>query len=216
MYDAALGRFPSIDPKADEFTRLSPYNYASNNPITNIDLWGLQGASANALRIIHENSNLTQNQIADRQEKILYGTYVAGRTVVNAVKPAFGTVKVKSKNQKTPKNFSELMLGFDVKKSIKNVKNIYNDGNTKDKIDITGRLLEIPCAALGKGGKTEKTINAAKEVLSKAKDFDEDFEEPKSNINDSKSIIPLDNVNQSKSSSDKSWERVMKDLKLIY
>jgi hypothetical protein len=33
-----LGRFPSLDPKADEFVWVSPYNYAENNPSTGIDL----------------------------------------------------------------------------------------------------------------------------------------------------------------------------------
>lgn len=42
MYNPVLGRFPSIDPKADEFAWVSPYNYAENEPIANIDLWGLQ------------------------------------------------------------------------------------------------------------------------------------------------------------------------------
>ena len=42
MYDPVIGRFPSLDPKADEFAWVSPYNYAENSPIANIDLWGLQ------------------------------------------------------------------------------------------------------------------------------------------------------------------------------
>lgn len=32
-YDAALGRFVAIDPKADEFASLSGYHYSGNNPI---------------------------------------------------------------------------------------------------------------------------------------------------------------------------------------
>lgn len=44
MYDPALGRFPSLDPKADAFPHVSPYNYAENSPISNIDLWGLQAS----------------------------------------------------------------------------------------------------------------------------------------------------------------------------
>jgi RHS repeat-associated protein len=37
MYDPALARFHSIDPKAEEFSSQSPYAYAANNPIIFID-----------------------------------------------------------------------------------------------------------------------------------------------------------------------------------
>jgi len=42
MYDPALGRFTCLDPIAESFYHVSPYNYAENSPIANIDLWGLQ------------------------------------------------------------------------------------------------------------------------------------------------------------------------------
>ena len=42
FYDPQLGRFTCLDPLADKFVHLSPYNYADNSPIANIDLWGLQ------------------------------------------------------------------------------------------------------------------------------------------------------------------------------
>ncbi len=42
-YDPAIGRFTGVDPIADKFPQLSTYNYASNDPIKNIDLHGLQG-----------------------------------------------------------------------------------------------------------------------------------------------------------------------------
>ena len=50
MYDPAVGRFTGVDPIADEFAHVSTYNYAENEPIANIDLWGLQKVS------IHTNS----------------------------------------------------------------------------------------------------------------------------------------------------------------
>ncbi|MEX2410255.1 MAG: RHS repeat-associated core domain-containing protein [Candidatus Paceibacterota bacterium] len=57
FYDPAIARFPSLDPIADAFPHLSPYNYASNNPVTCIDLWGLQGVEAEEVR--DEEGNLT-------------------------------------------------------------------------------------------------------------------------------------------------------------
>lgn len=40
FYDAALGRFPTIDPKAEEYFSWSPYNYCGNNPIRRVDING--------------------------------------------------------------------------------------------------------------------------------------------------------------------------------
>lgn len=59
MYDPVIGRFPSLDPIADNFYHLSPYNYASNDPITNIDLWGLQGVP---FRFIEKISTAAANR----------------------------------------------------------------------------------------------------------------------------------------------------------
>ncbi len=46
-YDAAIGRFMSIDPLAQRFRGISPFNYADNNPSTFMDLYGLQAVSPN-------------------------------------------------------------------------------------------------------------------------------------------------------------------------
>ena len=42
MYDSRLGRFMSVDPLTRSFPFYSPYSYAGNNPIMNIDLDGLE------------------------------------------------------------------------------------------------------------------------------------------------------------------------------
>ena len=39
-YDAALGRFVSIDRFAEKYPLLSPYQYAANNPVVNVDVNG--------------------------------------------------------------------------------------------------------------------------------------------------------------------------------
>lgn len=48
-YDAAIGRFTGVDPISDQFAWVSPYNYAENEPIANIDLHGLQKVSIHFL-----------------------------------------------------------------------------------------------------------------------------------------------------------------------
>ena len=45
-YDTQIGRFPQLDPLTDDYPELTPYQYASNDPITNIDIDGLEGGSA--------------------------------------------------------------------------------------------------------------------------------------------------------------------------
>jgi RHS repeat-associated protein len=42
MYDASIGRFTGVDPIADQYAHASTYNYAENEPVGSIDLWGLQ------------------------------------------------------------------------------------------------------------------------------------------------------------------------------
>jgi|GEM_PF-1632458 len=42
IYDTRLGRFLSVDPIAKEYPWYSPYHFAGNNPIRNLDLDGLE------------------------------------------------------------------------------------------------------------------------------------------------------------------------------
>jgi RHS repeat-associated protein len=42
-YDPQIGRFMQLDPLTDFYADLTPYQYSSNDPITNIDLDGLEG-----------------------------------------------------------------------------------------------------------------------------------------------------------------------------
>lgn len=47
IYDPRLGRFLSVDPLIKSFPQLSPYQFADNNPILNIDLDGLEPLNSN-------------------------------------------------------------------------------------------------------------------------------------------------------------------------
>ncbi|MGQ3130519.1 MAG: RHS repeat-associated core domain-containing protein [Flavobacteriales bacterium] len=43
MYDPRIARFFAVDPLTDKFAELSPYQFAANSPIVNVELEGLQG-----------------------------------------------------------------------------------------------------------------------------------------------------------------------------
>lgn len=45
FYDPQIGRFHSIDRLAEKFSYMTPYQYASNNPVTLIELDGLEGVT---------------------------------------------------------------------------------------------------------------------------------------------------------------------------
>lgn len=47
IYDPRAGRFLSVDPITSSYPELTPYQFASNNPIMNIDLDGLEGMAGN-------------------------------------------------------------------------------------------------------------------------------------------------------------------------
>ncbi len=45
-YDPQIGRFPQLDPLTDDYPELTNYQYASNEPVANIDIDGLEKGSA--------------------------------------------------------------------------------------------------------------------------------------------------------------------------
>jgi RHS repeat-associated protein len=54
-YDAAISRFISVDPLANKFPYLTTFQYASGNPVKNIDLDGLEGLFFGEMFFISES-----------------------------------------------------------------------------------------------------------------------------------------------------------------
>lgn len=91
-YDPSIGRFTGVDPISDQFAWVSPFNYAENSPIGNIDLWGLQKVDANkALFFIQTGQTWlktkTFNKIYGNTTKFIGGTDGYGRSYLGRTLP---------------------------------------------------------------------------------------------------------------------------------
>jgi len=103
-YDPALGRFTAMDPIAEKFYHVTPYNYAENRPISGIDLWGLQYLDHNKARIIAQHGsvrikkanlhNVTRNRINRLNENPNY--WKPGEIGYNTTIGSFSTKSISS------------------------------------------------------------------------------------------------------------------------
>lgn len=81
-YDPQIGRFPQLDPLTFQYQFLTPYQYASCDPITNIDVDGLEGGnSVNGVKEI-------ASHVSDVPTGALATMKAIENVVVTAVRPA--------------------------------------------------------------------------------------------------------------------------------
>lgn len=86
MYDPTLGRFTGIDPLAEDFSWVSPFNYAENEPVGHIDLWGLQKAKPPYMDEIPVLSD-EQNEVVSTVEDISAVLVRAWENVLKEIPP---------------------------------------------------------------------------------------------------------------------------------
>jgi RHS repeat-associated protein len=68
-YDPRLGRFPSVDPLTSKYPELTPYQFASNSPISGIDLDGLEYFYAADGRVLGHIGAETRVQVASAENE---------------------------------------------------------------------------------------------------------------------------------------------------
>jgi len=69
FYDPQIGRFLGVDPLADKFIWVSPYNFAENSPIANVDYWGLQAVNYQAAMAI--SNPKVYSKMVDQRNKAM-------------------------------------------------------------------------------------------------------------------------------------------------
>jgi len=112
MYDPALAIFHTQDRFAEDFAEWSPYHYANNNPILNIDINGdstiISGAESAAALQQLQAATSTELTITQNASGTLNATYIGGGTpsdgaqqVMDAANSSTITVNVVAENTKT-------------------------------------------------------------------------------------------------------------------
>jgi len=80
-YAPQIARFPQLDPLTDEFHELTPFQYASDEPVANIDLDGLEGVGS-------------VGGLAADASKGIDASVRLGEVVVKAAKPMTTSAKI--------------------------------------------------------------------------------------------------------------------------
>ncbi|MBY0481792.1 MAG: RHS repeat-associated core domain-containing protein [Chitinophagaceae bacterium] len=87
-YDPQIGRFTQLDPLTDDYPQLTPYQYASNDPIGNIDIDGLEGGVS---------TFATAGEAANSMASFVNDVHDLGEVVVTASRVSSTVVQVGSK-----------------------------------------------------------------------------------------------------------------------
>jgi RHS repeat-associated protein len=89
IYSPSIAKFLSVDPLTKKYAELTPYQFASNNPILNIDIDGLEGTPSN------NGNSAAANFIKgafDRAEETVDNTIKGAASLVKSVPTATGSL----------------------------------------------------------------------------------------------------------------------------
>ncbi len=134
-YDPAIGRFTGVDPIAEDFNWVTPYNYVENEPVAHIDLWGLQKAGMqmgiqNTREYIKKNKSASDLAEFDASVDKMYSR---AREVANFFLdevPVVGEIKSLAQGDFTGTLLGIIPFG-------KRLRNLFKKGD-----DLTGELAE--------------------------------------------------------------------------
>lgn len=97
-YDPQIGRFPQLDPLTDAYPFLTPYQYASCNPITNIDIDGLEGGTSTVAQVANAVGDFSYTYNAVSGVRAIFpaisATTSTGNSIVNLGRVALNVTSI--------------------------------------------------------------------------------------------------------------------------
>ncbi len=163
-YDAAIGRFTSVDPLASDYSFQSPYAYATNNPVLLRDIMGMGVESThldkygNVLKDVNDGDTGVYVHMNATSESDVDKTYSKSNISAGGVKIGSigGTIQIGyiyanllKENKKTAKGmynpwkFKKLVKNkgdWDLKNNKATIYGLANDGKTK--FSFMGKMME--------------------------------------------------------------------------
>jgi RHS repeat-associated protein len=162
-YDHQIGRFFRVDPLSEKFYELTPYQYASNNPVTNIDLDGLEGI---AFQLVTHLIQKTVQNPNGTEAKVLGATTGVGQAIVSTGQGLYNMVRhpLRTLDGVAQLNTIQGQVSFGVNASlaINEKVNQFKNGTSFDRWFIGGEIAgHIGLAAVGTKG-LDAFLNAGK------------------------------------------------------
>jgi len=193
-YDPQIARFPQLDPLTDEFAVLTPYQYASNDPVGNIDLDGLEGVgsvgglAADASKGIDASVRLEEVVVKAVQPTTVASVSKAfikgfGKDLWGAVK---GTAHALIHIDQTAVTIAKLQnpvdqqfMGIAAYQTLRGTTERFRNGNANDKAEIIGagvgeiaQLFGGELAEVGKIGEIGKLSEVTSDIAKITEEVD--------------------------------------------
>jgi len=183
-YDPEIGRFPQLDPLTDSYPELTPYQYASCEPIANVDMDGLEGF--NVLPTITVTAARFTQQVVSSTAPILAGVggalfgignslWNAGKGLVNSV-THLPTTLINLQKLTTPQG--QLFAGLSIYISFNKKVQDYKKGNIFTRASIiSGAITDLATLVgtdgVGEGAEAIKLSEITGEVGETAVTFED-------------------------------------------
>ena len=116
-YDPQIGKFPQLDPLTGDYPHYTPYQYAGNEPIANVDMDGLE--EFNALHVIEEIKIVGHKvaQTVSSSSNLISGILKGTQTAIANLAPAIANNVItnssikNSISEKNRNNASKVLAG---------------------------------------------------------------------------------------------------------